>query len=133
MKSFYIKEIQVIQILYIKYKTQTVKPIINVYGRWGKSVAYHVTVAMFAGEHLRRLLVSLTEPWGTGVFREPQGDDPLSDVGEVHAVVTGAPPASRARRSHRHLYPQQHQSLHTSQVREHKLCYFFQSWTRRKH
>lgn len=58
---------------------------------------------MFAGQHLSRLLVSLAEPWGTRILGEPEGDDPLCDVREVHTVVSGAPSTPRARRRHRHL------------------------------
>lgn len=60
---------------------------------------------MLAGQHVRGLLLPLAEAGGTDVFREPEGYDPLSDVAEIHAVVSGSAPASTsgARRSHRHL------------------------------
>lgn len=79
---------------------------------WGRVIADHIAVAMFAGQHLSCLLVSLAESRGTRILREPEGDDPLCDVREVHAVVSGAPSASRARRRHRHLSIRQ-QCLHT--------------------
>lgn len=61
------------------------------------NATYHVVVAMLVPQHVRRMLLALRVAMLRCTGWEPQRDNPLSHVTEVHAVGCCYTPAARPR------------------------------------